>query len=151
MRYCLIERSLKLSTYLIILKCKVLFILDDPKDDPIKMRLTVKGRNAERLERDLFKQFESSDPGQLSTAYGHMVIENVSSGSVVLQLRPLTDQAVKTLLSAKNNNKLVDIIFGMLKNLNISDKMDKTEPLEIKVQVCYASPAKGNPGKLINV
>lgn len=101
------------------------------------------------MERDLFKHFESSDPGpwQSTMVYGHMDIENVFSGSVVLQLRPLTDHAVKTLLDAKKNNKLVDIIFGMLKKINIADKMDESEPLEIQVQVCYARPAKG---KLIN-
>lgn len=125
--------------------------LDDLKDDPIELRLTVKGRNAERVERDLFQQFESSGPWQLAMAYGHMDIESVSCGSVVLQLRPLTDHAVKTLLNAKKNNKLVEIIFGMLKNIKIADKMDKTKPMEIKVQVCYANPAKGNPGKYINV
>lgn len=78
-------------------------------------------------------------------AYGHMDIVNVSSGSVVLQLRPLIGHSVQTLLNAKKNNKLlvVEIIFGMLKNINIADKIDKTEPIEIKVQVCYANPAKG--------
>lgn len=129
--------------------CKVLLISDDPKDDPIELQLTIKGRNAECVERDLFKQLESSDPGhcQLTMVYGHMDIENVSCGSVVLQLRPLTDNAVKTLLDAKKNNNLVEIVFGMLKNIKIADKMDKTEPVEIKVQVCYANPTKGNPGK----
>lgn len=131
------------------MRCEILFILDDPKDDPIDLRLTVKGCNAERVERDLFQQLESSatGPWQLTMAYGQMNIENVSCGSVVLQLRPLTDHAVKTLINAKKNNKLVDIIFGMLKNIKIADKMDKTETLEIKVQVCYASPAKENSGK----
>lgn len=43
-------------------KCEILFNLDDPKDDPIELRLTVKGRNAVRVERDLFQQFESSGP-----------------------------------------------------------------------------------------
>lgn len=77
-------------------------------------------------------------------AYGHMDIVNVSSGSVVLQLRPLSGHSVQTLLNAKKNNKLllVEIIFRMLKNINIADKIDKTEPMEIKVQVCYANPAK---------
>lgn len=131
-------------------RCEILFDLDDPKDDPKELRLTAKGRNAVRVERDLFQQFESSGPWQLAMAYGHMDIVNASSGSVVLQLRPLTDRAVKTLLDAKKNNNLVEIIFGMLKNINIADKMDKTEPLEIQVQVCYASLAKGNLGKLIN-
>lgn len=80
-------------------------------------------------------------------AYGHMIIEKVSSGSLVLQLRPFTDQAVKTLLNAKENNKLVDIIFGMLKNIKIADKIDGTEPLKIMVQVCYASQAQENTGE----
>lgn len=104
------------------MRCNVLFFLDDPKDDPIELRLTVIGRATERMERDLFKQLESSDPGpwQLTIAYGHMDIENVSCGSVVLQLRPLTDHAVKTLLNARENNILVDIIFGMLKNIKKS-------------------------------
>lgn len=80
--------------------------------------MAVKGRNADRVERDLYQQFKSSasEPWQLTMAYGHMNIENVSCGSVVLQLRPLTDRAVKTLLDAKKNNNLVEIIFGMLKN-----------------------------------
>lgn len=128
------------------MRCELLFISDDPKDNQIELRITVKGRNAERIERDLFQQLESSASGlwQLFMAYGQMIIEKVSHGSLVLQLRPLTDQAVKTLLNAKENNKLVDIIFGMLQNIKIADKIDGTEQLKIMVQVCYASPAKEN-------
>lgn len=131
------------------MRCELLFISDDPKDDRIELRITFKGRNAEQIERDLFQQLESSAPGlwQLIMAYGQMNIEKVSRGSLVLQLRPLTDQAVKTLLNAKENNKLVDIIFGMLKNIKIGDKIDGTEPLKIMVQICYASPAKENTGE----
>lgn len=128
------------------MRCELLFISDDPKDNQIELRITVKGRNAERIERDLFQQLESSVSGlwQLFMAYGQMIIEKVLRGSLVLQLRPLTDQAVKTLLNAKENNKLVDIIFGMLQNIKIADKIDGTEQLKIMVQVCYASPAKEN-------
>lgn len=128
------------------MRCELLFISDDPKDNQIELRITVKGRNAERIEWDLFQQLESSVSGlwQLFMAYGQMIIEKVLRGSLVLQLRPLTDQAVKTLLNAKENNKLVDILFGMLKNIKIADKIDGTEQLKIMVQVCYASPAKEN-------
>lgn len=131
----------------------MLFISDDPKDDQIELRITVKGRNAELIERDLFQQLESSASGlwRLFMAYGQMIIEKVLRGSLVLQLRPLTDQAVKTLLNAKENNKLVDIIFRMLKNITIAEKIDGTEQLKIMVQVCYASPAKENTGEEINV
>lgn len=135
------------------MRCEMLFISDDPKDDQIELRITVKGRNAELIERDLFQQLESSASGlwRLFMAYGQMIIEKVLRGSLVLQLRPLTDQAVKTLLNAKENNKLVDIIFRMLKNIKIAEKIDGTEQLKIMVQVCYASPAKENTGEEINV
>lgn len=131
------------------MRCELLFISDDPKDDQIELRITVKGRNAEQIERDLFQQLESSASGlwQLFMAYGQMIIEKVSHGSLVLQLRPLTDQAVKTLLNAKENNKLVDIIFGMLKNIKFADKIDGTKPLKIMVQVCYASQTQENTGE----
>lgn len=131
------------------MRCELLFISDDPKDDQIELRITVKGRNAERIERDLFQQLESSASGlwQLFMAYGQMIIEKVSHGSLVLQLRPLTDQAVKTLLNAKENNKLVDIIFGMLNNIKFADKIDGTKPLKIMVQVCYASQTQENTGE----
>lgn len=125
-----------------------MFVLDDPKDDPIELRLTVKGRNAEGVERDLLQQFESSapKPWQLTMAYGHMDIENVSCGSVVLQLRPLTDQAVKTLLNARENNRLVEMITGMLQKSNIAKIMDGTM-FEIKVQVRYAKPGNAKSGR----
>lgn len=131
------------------MRCELLFISDDPKDDQIELRITVKGRNAERIERDLFQQLESSASGlwQLFMAYGQMIIEKVSHGSLVLQLRPLTDQAVKTLLNAKENNKLVDMIFGMLNNIKFADKIDGTKPLKIMVQVCYASQTQENTGE----
>lgn len=61
-------------------------VTDDAKDDPIELRLKVKGRHAARVERDLFKHFESSDPGpwQSIMVYGHMDIENVFSGSCLM-------------------------------------------------------------------
>lgn len=131
------------------MRCELLFISDDPKDDQIELQIKVKGRNAEQIERDLFQQLESSAPGlwQLIMANGQMNIEKVSRGSLNLQLRPLTDQAVKTLLNAKENNKLVYIIFGMLKNIKIADKIDGTQPLKIMVHVCYASQAQENTGE----
>lgn len=117
------------------------------------MRITLTGENAKQTEEDLYQQLKSpaSELWELTMAHGHMNIENVDSGSVVLRLRPLTDQAVQTLLNAKKNNKLFDMIFGMLKNINIADKMNDKEPLEIRVQVYYASPPKENQGELIDV
>lgn len=115
--------------------------------------MTFRGDNAKQTEKDLYQNLDSpaSELCGLTVANVHMNIENVDSGSVVLRLRPLTDQAVQTLLNARENNKLVDMIIGMLKNINIADKMNETEPLEIKVQVYYASPAKENQGELVDV
>lgn len=129
------------------------FLLDNPKNESIKVQLKVKSPNAEKLEQDLFHRLERSAPVpfELTMAHGLMDIENMFCGSVVLQLRPLTDQAVQTLLNAKKNNKLFDIVFGMLKHVNIADKMSDTEPLEIKVQVYYASSAEESPSKLVDV
>lgn len=117
------------------------------------MRMTFRGDDAKRTEEDLYQELKSPVSGLLglTMALGHMDIENVDSGSVVLRLRPLTDQAVQTLLNAKKNNKLIDMIIGMLKNINIADKINDTEPLKIKVQVYYASPAKENQGEIIDV
>lgn len=79
--------------------------------------------------------------------YGYMDIENVFCGFVVFQLRFLIDNVVKILFDVKKNNNLVEIVFGMLKNIKIVDKMDKIELVEIKVQVCYVNLIKGNFGK----
>lgn len=45
----------------------------------------------------------------------------------------MIDYVVKILFDVKKNNNLVEIVFGMLKNINIVDKMDKIELVEIKV------------------
>lgn len=116
------------------------------------MRMTFSD-NDKQTEEDLYQNLKSpaSELWGLTMAHGQMNIENVDSGSVVLRLRPLTDQAVQTLLNAKKNNKLIGMIIGMLKNINIADKLNETEPLEIKVQVYYASPAKENRGEPTDV
>lgn len=99
------------------------------------------------MEQALYN--ESSSTGVLSEVISHQLdIETVFHGSVVLQLRPITDQAVQTLLNAKDNNKLVEMIYGMLKQIDIEKILNDTEPLKIRVNVCYANSVKGKPGKL---
>lgn len=108
------------------------------------MRLSVGGRTGPQVEQAL-QDSHSSGTEILEEAILHGVVDirGVSSGSIVLQLRPVTDQAVQTLLNVRENNRLVEMIVGMLKKVNIASMMDGTEPLEIKVQVY-----KANPGKL---
>lgn len=108
------------------------------------MRLSVGGRTGPQVEQVL-QDSHSSGTEILEEAILHGVVDirGVSSGSIVLQLRPVTDQAVQTLLNVRDNNRLVEMIVGMLKKVNIASMMDGTEPLEIKVQVY-----KANPGRL---
>ena len=87
-----------------------------------------------------------------AVSQGEMFIDEIKSGSVVLRLRPITDQAVQTLLDAKkNNNKLVHMILGILKQINIPEMLNDSGTLDINVQVCYASQEVLNQGKIIHL
>lgn len=113
----------------------------------ILVKLTEEGHTESRIEQALHN--ESSSTAVLSEVISHQLdLETVFRGSVVLQLRPITDQAVQTLLNAKHNNKLVEMIYGMLKQVDIEKILNDTEPLKIRVNVCYANSVKGKPGKL---
>lgn len=103
----------------------------------IVVRMKVDGPVGTQVEHDLYQHINSSDPRILedTISHGQMDIMNVSLGSVVLQLRPLTDQAVETLLNAKDNNRLIEMIFGMLKKVNIAQIMQNREQVNIKLQV----------------
>lgn len=79
--------------------------------------------------------------------HGQMITEDIYRGSIVLHLRPITDDAVQTLLNAKCNNKLLEMIFGMLKKVSIENIIDDDgEPLKIKVLVQYAKSSKEKQG-----
>nr|XP_034318199.1 sacsin-like isoform X8 [Crassostrea gigas] len=114
---------------------------DDVGNGNINMRLSVGGRTGPQVEQVL-QDSHSSGTEILEEAILHGVVDirGVSSGSILLQLRPVTDQAVQTLLNVRDNNRLVEMIVGMLKKVNIASMMDGTEPLEIKVQVYKANP-----------
>ena len=104
----------------------------------------------EHVEHKLLEKFNTSTAvfQEEAALQGEMFLDKVKSGSVVLQLRPITDQAVRTLLNAKENNKLLQMILGILKQINISEMFNGSETLEINLQVCYASQVS-NQGKLL--
>lgn len=114
------------------------------------MRLTVYGRIGEQVEQVLYKRMRSSDTEILGEAlsHGQMDIDDVSAGSVVIRLRPVTDQAVQTLINAKDNNKLLQMIFGILRKVNIAKIMSDTKSLQIRIQVFYDMLATSKQGKL---
>lgn len=111
----------------------------------------MQGPNGKQLEQALHQQIQSKDTRILEEAivHGQMDIEDVATGSVVIQLRPVTDQAVQILLNARENNRLVEMVLGMLKRVNAPDMMQGTESLEVRVQVSYASSAAAKSRKLI--
>lgn len=113
----------------------------------IELEIAASGSCGSEVENSLYRKFHSPDSQTLeqTVTYGQ-VIEDVSHGSVIIQLRPITDHAVKKLLDAKNNNCLLEMIFGMLLHVNIANLMNAEEDLVVKVRVLYASSAKVKPG-----
>lgn len=128
--------------------------LDYVQNESIQLCMKIAGSTGAHVEHALFQQLHLSDAEILGEviSHGQMNIEKVILGSVVLILKPLTDQAVQTLLDAKTNNNLAQMIFAMLSKIDIKKMMDNAEPLEIRVQVLYSESAKPKPCKffLIN-
>ena len=82
-----------------------------------------------------------------ATSHGEMYVDGIKPGSVILQLRPVTEQAVNKLLNAKENNRLLEMILEMLEHTDIEKQIDVSKPLKIKVQVWYASSTKPKQGE----
>lgn len=123
--------------------------LDEVSNESIVVRMEVDGRAGTQLEYDLYQNINSDNTEILedSISHGQMEIKSVCLGSVVLQLRPLTDQAVQTLINAKDNNRLLEMIVGMLKKVNIGQNMNSTEPMTINLRVYYDNSADAKSGK----
>ena len=76
---------------------------------------------------------------ETAISHGEMYVDDIKPGSVVLQLRPVTEQAANKLLNAKENNRLLEMVLEMLEHTDIEKQVDVSKPLKIKVQVWYAS------------
>lgn len=121
------------------------FISEDVQNELIEVKLTADhGSQGEQVLQNIH---HSTGISEESISCGQMYVEKVSKDSVVLQLRPVTDQAVKTLLNARENNRLVEMITGMLQKADIAKIMDGTMPFEITVQVKYAKPENAKSGR----
>lgn len=118
------------------------------------VQLAVGGPIGERITRIFFQNFNSSSYFtnilEEVISHGQMDIVDVNSNLLSFHLRPVTDRAVQTLLNVNNNNRLLEMIIGMLKKANIAELLSDAQPLEIKVRVFYADPAENKPGKLID-
>lgn len=74
--------------------------------------------------------FSDSEILQEAICYGQMDIANVSTGSVVILLKPLSDQAIQTLLYAKDNMRIVQMIIGMLRKIDNEQFIINTDILK---------------------
>lgn len=104
------------------------------------------GRAGSQIERELIPRICSDVPDILEEiiAHGQMDVLYVTTNPVVLQLTPLTDDAVHTLLNAKENKRLLNMIFGILKTAITVQQFDTEKSCQIRVQVYYANSGPSN-------
>ena len=112
--------------------------------------LAVALSSSPNVEETIYEGYNLSatEMEEVTASEAEMTIDKTFLGSVVFQLRPLTDQAAQNLLDAKTNNRLVKMVYGILKQAQIPEMTSGSKPLEIKVQVCYARSTKPNEGKV---
>lgn len=129
---------------------KLCFFIDGARNEQLQLNLTVQGRIGAQMEAVLYKRINSraTEIGVQTISEGEMIFEKADFGSIVIQLRPVTDHGVQTLLNAKENNKLLEMIIGMLESVDIDKSMVGAEPLQIRVKVYYVDSATTKPGKL---
>lgn len=99
---------------------------------PIDIKMSVTGH--EQIEQRLIDSC-IVDMSETTISVGQMDSLRVTEGSVIIQLRPVTDDAVQTLLDAKENNRLFEMILGILKKVDFVKSLDNERPLQIRVQV----------------
>lgn len=121
----------------------------DVQNEPIAVQITVGGPIGEKITSIFSHLFKSSSfitkILDEFISHGQMDIVNVNSDLHTFYLRPVTDQAVQTLLNVNNNNRLLEMIIGMLKKVNIGEWFSDAQTLEIKLRVFYANLAENKP------
>lgn len=125
-------------------------VLGEIQNKNINVHVSVSGQPGSQIEHELIQRIRLDDPSILEEviSHGQMDVEYVTDGSVVLQLRPVTDDAVKTLLNAKENNRLLEMIFGIMKKAKMHQTFDKS--CQIRVQIYYAKSAVSMSSKCLN-
>lgn len=125
-----------------------MFYLGDVQNLPLELKISMPGFL--QIEQSLIDSFRSSnaDISEAAISIGQMDSSRVTEGSVIIQLRPVTDDAAQTLLNAKENNRLYEMILGILRKVDIARKLDNEMPLQIRVQVYYSKSQAAETGKL---
>lgn len=122
---------------------EIIVLLGDVQNKDIKLHLTLSGRAGSKIMYELYERICLDDPDILEEiiVHGQMDVNFVTCIPVVLMLRPLTDDAVPTLLNAKENNRLLDMIFGILKKVKTVQNFDTEQSCQIRVQVAASAPS----------
>lgn len=125
---------------------EILALLGDVQNKDIKVHLSLSGRAGSQIERELIHRIRLDVPDILEEiiAHGQMDVLYVTAEPMVLQLRPLTDDAVHTLLNAKENKRLLNMVFGILKTAITVQQFDTEKSCQIRVQVYYAHSGPSN-------
>lgn len=128
------------------------FFSDEAQNETIDIQLSVYDSDGEFVQEYLYDHISSSETviGEEVLSHGQMELENISLGSIVLRLKPVTSQAVQNLLNAKENNMLLEMICGLLKKVHVENVMDQASPIKVRIQVIYSDSATNKPGMFQN-
>lgn len=122
-------------------------ISDDVENKPVELQISVESSLSENERLTAEFRASASEITETAISIGEMYVDGIKPGSVILLLRPVTEQAANELLNAKKNNRLLEMVLKMLEHTDLEKRVDVSKPLKIKVQVWYASSTKPKQGE----
>lgn len=125
-----------------------MFYLGDVQNLALDLKISIPG--CTQIEQSLIESFGSSnaDISEAAISIGQMDSSRVTEGSVIIQLRPVTDDAAQTLLNAKKNNRLIEMILEILTKVDIARTLAIERAVQIRVQVYYSKSQAAETSKL---
>lgn len=125
-----------------------MFYLGDVQNLALDLKISIPG--CTQIEQSLIERFGSSnaDISEAAISIGQMDSSRVTEGSVIIQLRPVTDDAAQTLLNAKKNNRLIEMILEILTKVDIARTLAIERAVQIRVQVYYSKSQAPETSKL---
>lgn len=125
-----------------------MFYLGDVQNLALDFKISIPG--CTQIEQSLIEFFRSTnaDISEAAISIGQMDPSRVTEGSVIIQLRPVTDDAAQTLLNAKENNRLIEMILEILTKVDIARTLAIERAVQIRVQVYYSKSQAPETSKL---
>lgn len=117
---------------------KPVVFLGDVQNLPLDLQMSIPG--CTQIEQSLIESFGSSksDISEAAISIGQMDSLRVTEGSVIIQLRPVTDDAAQTLLNARENSRLLEMILEILRKVDVARMLNIERTVQIRVQVYYS-------------